>query len=94
MTWTKDPPKVPGWYWYRDASTKDERTHQPRALIFDVRPSSMDESKMILMTHMNIEGDTEMAWKIGEDDDVEWAELAREASEWVAENSESILAPK
>lgn len=66
MTWTKETPKVPGWYWYRDVSTKDERTHQPRALIFDVRPSSMDESKMILMTHMNIEGDTEMAWKMDE----------------------------
>ncbi|ATD81113.1 MULTISPECIES: Lar family restriction alleviation protein [Desulfovibrio] len=28
LTWTTDPPKVPGWYWWRDVSHKGEATIQ------------------------------------------------------------------
>lgn len=31
------------------------------------------------------------AWTIGDDEEVEWGELAREAGEWVAENIEEII---
>lgn len=31
------------------------------------------------------------AWKIAEDEGIDWGELAREASEWVGENIDTIL---
>lgn len=31
------------------------------------------------------------AWNIAEDEDIEWGDLAREASEWVGENMDTIL---
>lgn len=31
------------------------------------------------------------AWTIGEDEEIEWGELAREASEWVGEHLDAIL---